>query len=308
MLEVSPFNSVVVVVVVVVVEKLIYYVVFFMSLIHLIQLKMIDSLAKKNVHPRDSRIVFHEGPHVYEVDGSSAGYVSVTTLNHGYFRGFNSDKMVDNIVASKRMADPSYKYYGMTRQNILDMWAASGKQASEAGTLMHLDIEKYYNGMEVQNSSPEYQLFQRFVADFPHLEAYRTEWTIFHEEAKIAGSIDMVFRNTLTGLFEIYDWKRVKEISMNAFRADDVGLIEPLASIPNSNYWHYALQLNIYQYILKWKYGLDISNRCLIVLHPENAYKRYLRYELPDLQDVVAQLFTLRIHSAVGSAAAADSV
>jgi hypothetical protein len=256
----------------------------------------IDYLAKKNVHPRDSRIVFHEGPHLYEIDGSSVGYCSVTTLNHGYFKHFDAEKTVDMILANKKWkSDPSYKYYGMTREAILEQWSTAGRLASEAGTKMHLDIEKYYNGMPVDNDSVEYQLFQKFVVDFPFLEAFRTEWTVFYEEAKIAGSIDMVYLNTNTGFYEIYDWKRVKEISMNAFRADDVGLIPPLAEIPNTNYWHYALQLNIYQYILQEKYGITVSIRCLIVLHPENAYRRYMRYELPDLQEIVAQLFALRI-------------
>ena len=255
-------------------------------------------LSTRNVHPRDSRIVFHEGPHVYEIDGSSEGYVSVTTLNHGYFPGFDSDKIVDGIVSEKnkkRMADPTYKYYGMTRESILESWADNGRLASEAGTKMHLDIEMFYNEMLVQNTSEEYRLFNMFVKEWPQLEAYRTEWTVFHEEAKIAGSIDMVFRNKETGMYEIYDWKRVKEISMTAFKDDDVGLVPPLTTMPNTNYWHYALQLNIYQYILREKYGLQVSNRCLIVMHPDNAYKRYMRYELPDLQDTVAQLITMRL-------------
>ena len=256
----------------------------------------IHTLALRNAHERDTRIVFEEGPHLYKIDGSSEGYVSVTTLNHGYFAHFDAEKIVNNLLSNKkRMADPTYKYYGMTKESILESWAANGKQASEAGTLMHYDIECYYNEMPVVNDSVEYKLFQMFVKEYPQLEAFRTEWTVFYEEAKIAGSIDMVFKNKDTGKYEIYDWKRVKEINMSAFKADDVGLIEPLSSMPNTNYWHYALQLNIYQYILKHKYGLDIDNRCLIVLHPENAYKRYMRYELPDLQDTVAKLFELRM-------------
>jgi hypothetical protein len=268
----------------------------------------IDFLSKKNVHERDARIQFLEGPHLYVVDGSSQGYVSVTTLNHGYFKTFNSTASVDTILANpKYLTDPTYKYYGMSREDILNSWSSAGKIASQAGTLMHLDIEKYYNEMPVENVSPEFQLFKNFVGDFPHLQAFRTEWCVFYEEAKIAGSIDMVFFNTLTGMYEIYDWKRVKEISMNAFRSDDVGLVPPLADMPNSNYWHYSLQLNIYQYILQKKYGMKIANRCLIVLHPENVYKRYLRYELPDLQEIVEQLFDLRVQDVAAAAASAAS-
>jgi hypothetical protein len=38
-------------------------------------------LARKNAHPRDSAIVFHEGPHVYEINGRRAS-LSVTGLVH----------------------------------------------------------------------------------------------------------------------------------------------------------------------------------------------------------------------------------
>ena len=41
-------------------------------------------LALKNPHPRDARIVFDEGPHVYYVDGCSDGYISSTTLIHSF--------------------------------------------------------------------------------------------------------------------------------------------------------------------------------------------------------------------------------
>jgi len=167
----------------------------------------IDYLAKKNAHERDSRIVFHEGPHLYEIDGSSDQYVSVTTMNHRYFPHFDADAIAEKMISNdKKMSDPSYKYYGMTKQAILDSWNENGRLASEAGTKMHLDIELYYNHMPVVNESPEYAMFQKFLQEYPHLEAFRTEWTVFYEEAKIAGSIDMVFRNTETGLYEIYDW------------------------------------------------------------------------------------------------------
>lgn len=258
----------------------------------------LDYLAQLNAHPRDSRIVFDEGPHTYTIDGSSDKYTSVTTLNHGYFAQFDSDKIVDMILRNKKkMADPEYKYYGMTRESILASWAENGRLASEAGTLMHLDIERFYNRIPVTNASPEYAFFLKFLQEYPELQAYRTEWTIFDEQYKIAGSIDMVFLNTATGKYEIYDWKRVKEISMSAYDGNDVGLVPPLYDMPNTNYWHYALQLNIYQYILNRKYGLDIDNRCLIVMHPDNAYKRFMRYELPDLQTTVAALFELRLAS-----------
>ena len=85
-------------------------------------------------------------------------------------------------------------------------------EAAAAGTAMHYDIECYYNQCPNNNTSVEYEYFKQFLEDYPHLEPYRTEWTIFHEELRLSGSIDMVFRNKKDGTFSIYDWKRCREI------------------------------------------------------------------------------------------------
>ena len=68
--------------------------------------------------------------------------------------------------------------------------------------------------MKVEDDSIEYEFFQNFVKDHPHLEAYRTEWCVYDEDLKIAGSIDMVFKDTRNGEFYIYDWKRTKKYHM----------------------------------------------------------------------------------------------
>ena len=78
---------------------------------------------------------------------------------------------------------------------------------------MYYDIECYYNNCPNENTSIEYQYFEKFLKDYPDLNKrpYRTEWTVFHEEWKLAGSIDMIFENE-DGTLQIYDWKRCKDI------------------------------------------------------------------------------------------------
>ena len=60
------------------------------------------------------------------------------------------------------------------------------------------------------------------------------------------------------------DWKRCKEIQTDAFRQ----MKFPLHHLPDSNYYHYALQLNIYRHILESEYEMPISSMCLGVFHP----------------------------------------
>ena len=130
------------------------------------------------------------------------------------------------------------------------------------------------------------------------LRPYRTEWTVFHEEARIAGSIDMVYEivdttDTDDTTLAIYDWKRCREITKTN-RANKFATHPAIEHLPDTNYWHYALQLNLYKYILQTKYDKKITDLYIIVLHPEG--QNYQRIKLPDLQSEVADLITERIH------------
>jgi CRISPR/Cas system-associated exonuclease Cas4 (RecB family) len=168
------------------------------------------------------------------------------------------------------------------------MWDNKRDAAAGAGTKMHYDIECYYNKQDVSNDSIEYQYFKRFVSDFPHLKPYRTEWMVYYEELKISGSIDMIFENP-DGTLQIYDWKRCQEIQHEtAF--GKYAVTTCLSHLPDTNFWHYALQLNVYKMILEHKYGKTVTNLCLVCLHPENSYKTYERIEVPFLENEMKEL------------------
>ena len=148
----------------------------------------------------------------------------------------------------------------------------------------------------------EFQYFLNFNNEYvandttKTLRPYRTEWTVFHEEARIAGSIDMVYEVIEEpGVLTIYDWKRCREITKTN-RANKYATHPAIEHLPDTNFWHYALQLNIYKYILQTKYDKTIGDLYLIVLHPEA--KNYQRVKLPDLQTEVSELFDERGGSA----------
>ena len=246
-----------------------------------------DTLQKKNAHTRDARIVFDEGPHVYYIDGDS-DYMSVTTLIHEQFPKFDADKIIGKMMSSPKW--PQSKYYGMSPQQIKDLWNQNGKIASEAGTKLHYDIECFYNGEPKKNESIEYKYFLNFYKKNQQLEAFRTEWMIFDTELKMAGSIDMVFRNP-KGVLEIYDWKRSKEIKTTNRWGN--ATTECISHLPDCNFWMYSLQLNIYRKLLIKNYDVDVGDMYLVILHPNND--NYLKYKVPDLSTEVDDLFALRL-------------
>ena len=247
-------------------------------------------LALLNPHPRDAYISFDEGPHIYTVHGDTT-FTSVTTWIHSHFSHFDADAIIDKMMP-KILKDPNYKYYGMTREQIKAQWEQNGKQASGSGTDMHNDIERFYNDIHVDNTSIEYAYFKEFYRDFPELKPYRTEWTVYYEELKLSGSIDMIFENP-DGTLQIYDWKRSKGIEHESY-GDKCAKTECINHLPDSNFWHYSLQLNIYRAILEEKYGKTITGLYLICLHPDNQNKSYQRIQAHDLRTEVADLFALR--------------
>ena len=258
-------------------------------------------LSIKNAHPRDSRIVFDEGPHTYTV-GKEVMKISVTGLVHNHFGKFDPEAVFKGI--ESKLNDPTYKYYGMTKAQILNTWKQSGIKASGDGTKMHNDIEFYLNGLEVENDSVEFQYFLNFRRDHPELIPYRTEWKVFYEELSIAGAIDMVFtteeKDVVTGetveKMWIYDWKRTKEFDHYGGGGNAKWIkyakTPCFKHIPDTSYWHYVFQLNTYKKILELKYGKVISGLVLVRLHPDSP--DYELTELPIMHDEIVDLFQLR--------------
>lgn len=249
-------------------------------------------LAMKNAHIRDKDISFEEGPHIYTVKGDRGGYTSVTTWNHHHFAEFDADGIIDKMMKSKNWNNPTYKYYGMTREQIKKIWDDNRDAAACAGTKMHNNIERQYNGMDVEDDSPEYGFFKNFQDDYPHLVPYRTEWMVYYEELKLSGSIDMTYENP-DGTIQIYDWKRCQEIKHEA-EFGKFAKTTCISHLPDTNFWHYALQLNVYKTILEHKYGKKVTALYLVCMHPENKYKNYQRIEVPFLDKEMADLIMLR--------------
>jgi hypothetical protein len=252
-----------------------------------------QSLAFVNEHERDKHIVFDEPTHTYTVKGSYAGYISCTGFIHSFFGHFDPDAII-----AKMMRGPKWRespYYGMTPAQIKKQWNDNGRNASEAGTEMHLAIEQYFNSAEHLISphvlaTREWSHFMAFWNRFKdEIEPYRTEWEVFVEEIKLAGSIDGIFRSKKDGSILIYDWKRSKEIKMENGYQSGLG---PLAHLPDCNYWHYSLQLNIYRYILENYYGCNVSDMYLVILHPNQ--QSYKRMRLNRMDDEVAAMIDCR--------------
>ena len=154
----------------------------------------------------------------------------------------------------------------MSKAEIKKSWNDNGDNAAKLGTEMHKMFEDYYNGEAIVGTGVEYEYFQNFIRDFPHLKPFRSEWTVYDEALKLSGSIDMLFINE-DGTLSIYDWKRCK--SVEKFVSYNQFALGPVSHLPDTNFWHYSIQLNTYKLIIERNYGYTIKGMYLVCIHPE---------------------------------------
>ena len=253
-------------------------------------------LAVINKHERDDHITFEEASHVYSVDGVPI-QISVTSIIGHLHKPFDADKNIRKMRANKQKFAVG-PYYGKTDEEIKAGWDKNRDEASGAGTRIHLDIEHYYNADPIGNlAGDEYEALQSKEWDYfleyqrkhgSKFTPFRTEWLVWDISLNLAGSIDMVYRQP-NGELAIYDWKRTKEIKL---RNDYDNMLGPCSHLPDVNYWHYTIQLNVYRRILQTCYGEKVTALALVVLHPNNPTYQVLK--LPMLDDIIDEIFEAR--------------
>lgn len=238
---------------------------------------------EKNSHTRDSHIHFDEVGHLYTFGDET--FESVTTVVENTFDKFDAPAWA----AKKCPSDP---------ESLLRQWEEKAKTARDLGTLMHDRIERFYLGQQLEEEAatdPTFMRFLRFASKHP-LTPYRSEWRIYSEDFKIAGTLDFLTIDD-KGNFTIYDWKRSTKVVDDSGhildRAYGRHALEPISSLDDTTYNHYALQVSIYRYILELHYGIVVKEAYLGVFHPDMA--TYHRVPLPYLRKEVVALLQSRL-------------
>lgn len=238
-------------------------------------------LALTNAHPLDARIVFDEEKHVYFVDGARYP-TSVSGVVHQYFPSFDATACVEQYY-DRWKADKKSRYYQFIAylENVLQLpedvakaeicasWSASGGKASADGTATHLAIELDLNSQAPEQhhlDSPEFKQYARWRETHPTWVPYRTEWSVFDQDTLLCGQIDSIWRDAETGAFYMVDWKRVLKLE----RTNNFGErgYAPLDGLHNTNLSHYVLQQNLYAWMLRRNYGVDVAAMYLLQVHP----------------------------------------
>ena len=226
--------------------------------------------------PHENRIgnvlEFDAESHTYSVE--SHPYASVHKVISHFCEPFDAIAVSERCAATKKEES---EYFGMSAQEIRDLWEARAEQSKEIGNRVHEEIETLLvNHHDVDEESLKDESAPKDISgEYPfkvgtqiqqwydwrqknlHLDQtadarHLIEKKVFDPDYRIAGTIDAILHNKKTGKYDVWDWKTGKE-----FSPDDVGysrMLHVLRDTRDTKYNQYALQLGIYAYILEEHY------------------------------------------------------
>lgn len=236
----------------------------------------------KDTSARDSRIVLvkqSESRRFYQIDGGTE-YTSVSVWKDRWFQS----KYDPEYEAKRRQ-----ELYGGTFDEQLAFITARNDIAKNEGTALHQWIDNFYKFGDYKRGDNNWAFYQRYLAAVEagnsdaicpdieektwqqflgfvrekwHWRLWRSEWAIFDESTKIAGTLDALFTiPQRDGSFRtvICDWKRFNKLRFDS-RSTYVNPTQHTdINFPASNYHGAYIQLNFYQTILSRAYKINID-------------------------------------------------
>lgn len=265
-------------------------------------------------------VSFREFDHSYSSINTdeSINWTSVTSVISEFKEHFDSEK-----ISKKCSKNKNSKWYGMKPEDIQQAWKAEAERATTLGTWYHNEREKDVLDCDtLTRSGCELKVFQPIeqdglkIAPEQKLEAgIYPEHFIYLKSAAVCGQADRV--EVVNNHIDLYDYKTNKEIKRESYvnwEGMSKKMKSPVSHLDDCNYWHYALQLSFYMYMMlkhnpKLKPGrlvlqhvifeddgedgmgnkihaLDINNKPII--------KEVVEYELPYLKDEVINIIKNR--------------
>jgi len=226
-------------------------------------------------------VVFFDEPHKYYLDNKQL--ISVTTLIHRYQEEFDEDYW------SLYKANE----HKLTQREIIRAWKFINKKGTMKGSAIHdyaekLFLNKIYEYPErmildefgFDPIKPEYDITKKHVDNFYNdvqgkLIPIRAEMILCDKESLIGGMLDMLFWNTETKQFEIWDYKTNKEFTEKLpedkpkrYMRDDLYMLE------DCDLEIYSLQLEMYKQIIEKHVPIKLGKSNIVWFsHNNDNYK-----------------------------------
>lgn len=200
-------------------------------------------------------IIFNAADHSYKsLDIDPIDWISVTTLISNFKQPFDAKKVAEKVSKQKKS-----KWYGIPPETIQEIWKAEADRATTLGTFYHnqreddicglASIEK--EGITVPVYKPIYRDTLKVSPDQKLMDGIYPEHMVYLKSASLCGQSDLV--EVVNNKVNIIDYKTNKEIRMESYKdweGISVKMLPPLNHLDDCHFYHYAIQLSIYMYII----------------------------------------------------------
>lgn len=242
---------------------------------------------------RDDRIVLEEKSHIYFIDGR-CDFISVSDFKKQWFKNpYDAQKASESHVGK----GVEHERSDMMPEEVNSMVNRENEDKRWRGTELHTWIEEFYKPNVEMKSTTNFDYlsvylrmisaegltlddlkcgdqgwcnFIKFVSANSTWQLLRSEWRIFHEKFKLAGTLDALFKIPMTDgthRIAICDWKRVANLKFESkFVVGDARKFSVPIIFPATNYWEYHVQLNLYRIILEDYYDMKIDYMMIVRL------------------------------------------
>ncbi len=201
-------------------------------------------------------IVFNAHDHSYKsLDEENIKWISVTTLVSHFKKPFDAKKIAAKVTKNKKS-----KWYGIDPVIIEQIWTNESDRSIILGSWYHDQRESDLcalasmerEGVTIPVFKPNEVKEGTKIAPLQKLEpGVYPEHMVYLRSAGICGQSDLV--EVVNGKVNIIDYKTNKEIKKESY-VNYEGLSDkmapPVDSLDDCNFYHYALQLSIYMYII----------------------------------------------------------
>lgn len=274
---------------------------------------------------QNGNIAFVEETHKYfDVTNPDAVFTSVTTMIHEYTQPFDKDfwsaykalekllpKDVWNVEKKSLLNNKKFDKvlldlhsiaendFNREQQNILDEWDNENRKSCERGTKIHADLENSFYSKKDDISLSKFEIGGKFECrkNYSELDIengvypeYLISRVSDDGKLRIAGQIDLLVKKG--NKIIIADWKTNKKIETKSFfnnrTKTSVKMKFPLNNLDDVNYWHYALQLSTYAWMIQ-KLNPEFEIEDLVLVHFDNSDNMTV-YHLPYLKTEVIKM------------------
>lgn len=235
----------------------------------------------------NGNVAFNEEAHRYWNTEDNEPYISVTTLIHRFTNEFDKEfwsayKALEKLIPKESWAiekksllntkkfnkeildlyNISENDFNREQQAILDAWDEENRKSCERGTKIHAEIENSFYKAGKNVNLKRFGIGGKFECrkDYKDLDL---EYGVYPEYLisrtsddgilRIAGQVDLIVKsgNEIT----IIDHKSNKKIDQksgfNTVTRSTTKMKYPLNNLDDCNYWHYAMQLSTYAWMLQ---------------------------------------------------------